>query len=104
MIPDPSEVSVITSAPSILYVCPDATSKLSSVFNVLAADLYRVVSAVAEPEDHLILPPASMTKLGVALLEGDISKAVSAAVVNFLALILLKNTGMASTTSFHFYD
>ena len=36
---DPRDVAVTTSAPSILYVCPDATSKLSSVFNVFAADL-----------------------------------------------------------------
>jgi hypothetical protein len=100
---EPSVVAVKTSSPSILYVCPDATLKLSSVFNTFAADLYRVVSAAAEPEDHLIFPPASITKFGVALLDGEISKAVSAAVENFRARILLKNIGMASTISFLIY-
>ena len=83
---EPNEVADKTSAPSILYVCPEATSKLSSVFSVLAADLYSVVSALADPEDHFNFPPASITKFGVALLDGAISTAVSAAVENFLAL------------------
>jgi hypothetical protein len=36
---EPNEVADKTSAPSTLYVLPEATSKLSSVFKTLAADL-----------------------------------------------------------------
>lgn len=36
---EPNDVAVNISAPSILYVLPEAISKLSSVLRVLAADL-----------------------------------------------------------------
>lgn len=61
--PDPSADPVKTSVPSILYVFPEAISKLSSVFSVSAADLYRLVSAVADPDDHFNFPPCFYYKI-----------------------------------------
>jgi hypothetical protein len=47
------------------------------------------VSEFPEPELHFILPPASIAKFGVALLDGPISIALSEDVLNFLARIRL---------------
>ena len=57
--------SACVGAPSVTNVTiPCSALKTSSVTNVSLPLLYKVVSPVAVPDDHVILPPASMRTRG----------------------------------------